>query len=144
MGNVTMKILILFVISFLFTGCSNFSSLSDASSKNPLKSDKDLQIEKALIGSTWKYELQSDDCKDTSWEQTFHKNRYYKSVGAACLLPEAFSVDAENWHTKKQVLYITNLSPKDGDDIIMKYGIDFLDENKLVLSSGKFKYTFFK
>ena len=141
-----MRIFILVVTSLLFTGCSNFNKLEidSAKSKHPLKSELDIKIENSLTSGTWKYERQADDCKDTSWEQTFYKNRYYKSVGAACLMPEAFSVDAENWHTKKQVLYITNLSPVDGDDIILKYGIDYLDKNKLVLSSGKYKYTFLK
>ena len=139
-----MRLVALIVISILFTGCSNFSDLSNPSAKNPLKSEKDLKIEKVLTSGTWKYERQGDDCKDTNWEQTFYKNRYYKSIGSACLLANAFSVDAENWHTKKQILYITNLSQNDGDDIIMKYGIDFLDGNKLVLSRGKYQYTFVK
>ena len=144
-GN-TMRLITLLVISLLFTGCSRYlrAPSVNAPSNNPLKTIKDLQIESALVGGTWKYERQGDDCEDTNWEQSFHYDRYYKSVGAACLLPQAFSVDAENWYTKQQILYITNLSPKNGDDIIMKYRIDFLDENKLVLSSGKFKYTFFK
>ena len=130
----------------LFAGCSNFNKLESASAitKHPLKSELDIKIEHTLTSGTWKYERQADDCKDTSWDQTFYKNRYYKSVGAACLMPDAFSVDAENWHTKKQVLYITNLSPVNGDDIILKYGIDYLDTSKLVLSSGKYKYTFIK
>ena len=141
-----MKIYILVITSMLFAGCSNFNKLESASAitKHPLKSELDIKIEHTLTSGTWKYERQADDCKDTSWDQTFYKNRYYKSVGAACLMPDAFSVDAENWHTKKQVLYITNLSPVNGDDIILKYGIDYLDTSKLVLSSGKYKYTFIK
>jgi len=141
-----MRLISLLVLTILLTGCSNFTELLEnkAKIKNPLKTELDLKIEKALIGSAWKYERQADDCKDTSWQLTFHKNRYYESAGSACLLADAFSVNAENWYTKKQVLYITNLSPIEGDDIIMKYGIDFLDENKLVLSRGKFKYTFLK
>ena len=114
------------------------------SSSHPLKSKKDLKIEEHLTSGTWKYQRQADDCNDTTWTQTFYENRYYKSGGSACLLADAFSVDAENWHIKNQVLYITNLSPKKGDDIILKYGIDFLDKTKLVLSNGQFKYTFLK
>jgi hypothetical protein len=145
-GAITMRVLILVVFSILFTGCSNFNNIEmvSAKSKHPLKSEKDIKIENALTAGEWKYERQADDCKDTNWSQTFYKNRYYKSVGAACLVPNAFTVDAENWHTKGQILYVTNLSPKNGDDIILKYGIDYLDENKLVLSSGKYKYTFLR
>ena len=141
-----MRVLILVAASLFFTGCSNLNKVQNVSakSKHPLKSELDIKIENSLTSGTWKYERQAEDCKDTSWEQTFYKNRYYKSVGAACLMPDAFSVDAENWYTKKQVLYITNLSPVDGEDIILKYGIDFLDQHKLVLSSGKYKYTFLK
>ena len=112
--------------------------------KNPLKTLNDIKIEKLLTSGTWKYERQHDDCKDTNWVQNFYKNRYYKSIGAACLIPHAFSVDAENWHLKNQILYVTNLSPIDGDDIILKYGIHYLDNNRLVLSSGEYKYTFVK
>ena len=139
-----MRVVSLILLSLLFTGCSSFNSASNTMSAHPLKSKKDVQIEKTLTSGTWKYERQHDDCKDTSWNQNFYKNRYYKSVGDACLIPDAFSVDAENWHIKRQILYITNLSPKNGDDIILKYGIDFLTNNKLVLSSGNYKYTFFK
>ncbi len=134
------------------TGCSNFTealkalSAEDATSvsSNPLKTKKDLLIEKNLTSGTWTYQRQGDDCKDTTWTQTFHKNRYYKSGGSACLLNDAFSVDAESWHIKNQVLYIVNLSPKEGEDIILKYGINFLDKKKLVLSSGQYKYTFLR
>lgn len=140
-----MRIIALLVSSFLIAGCSSLTELrvgNEGSQKNPLKSIKDLQIEKVLTSGKWIYEPQHDDCKDTHWEQTFYKNRYYKSVGAACLIPNAFSVDAENWHTKNRILYVTNLSPIEGDDIILKYRIDFLDRNRLVLISGKYKYTF--
>ncbi len=139
-----MRVVPLILLSLLFTGCSYFNSASNTMSSHPLKSKNDVQIEKTLTSGTWKYESQHDDCKDTSWTQTFYKNRYYKSVGDACLIPNAFSVDAENWHIKRQILYITNLSPKKGDDIILKYGIDFLTNRKLVLSSGNYKYTFLK
>ena len=140
-----MKLAALVLMAFFITGCSNFNEeLSSTKSSHPLKSKKDLQIENNLTSGTWKYQRQSDDCKDTNWSQTFYKNRYYKSGGAACLLEDAFSVDAENWHIKNQILYITNLSPIDGQDIILKYGIAFLDENKLILSRGKYKYTFLK
>jgi len=135
-------------LSFVFSGCShlyesNFGNVQ-GSSKNPLKTFKDLRIEKILSSGTWKYERQSDDCKDTNWVQNFYPNRYYKSVGAACLIPNVFTVDAESWHLKNQILYVTNLSPISGNDIILRYGIDFLDENRLVLSSGQYKYSFVK
>lgn len=141
-----MRVLSLILLSLLFTGCSNFdfNSASNTLSSHPLKSQNDLRIEKTLTSGVWKYVPQHDDCKDTEWSQTFYKNRYYKSVGDACLIPNAFSVDAENWHIKKQILYVTNLSPKQGDDIILKYGIDFLTAKKLILSSGNYKYTFIK
>ncbi len=57
---------------------------------------------------------------------------------------DAFSVDAENWYLKDQILYVTNLSPDSDNDIILRYGVDYLDQNRLVLSSGKYKYTFVK
>lgn len=139
-----MKVLPLILISVLFTGCSNFNTSTNTMSSHPLKSQKDVKIEKTLTTGIWKYERQHDDCKDTSWTQTFYKNRYYKSIGDACLIPNAFSVDAENWHIKRQILYVTNLSPIKGDDIILKYGIEFLSNNKLILSSGNYKYTFTK
>jgi len=113
-------------------------------SSHPLKSKKDLQIERVLTSGVWKYQRQSDDCNDTRWDQRFYSNRYYQSVGSACLLVDAFSVEAESWHVKSQQLYIVNLSPKDSDDIILKYGIDYLDKSKLVLSSKGYKYTFLK
>lgn len=142
------KISALMLLSFVITGCanlqqSNFGKL-EGSIKNPLKTEKDLKIEKTLISGAWKYERQSDDCKDTNWVQNFYSNRYYKSVGAACLIPNAFTVDAENWHLKNQILYVTNLSPDSGEDIILRYGIHYLDENRLVLSSGDYKYNFVK
>lgn len=144
-----MKLASLVLMAFFITGCSNFNEkLASMSSpdviNHPLKSKKDLQIEKLLTSGTWKYQRQGDDCKDTNWSQAFYKNRYYKSSGAACLLADAFSVDAENWHIKNQILYITNLSPINEQDIILKYNISFLDKNKLILSSGKYKYTFLK
>ena len=146
-----MRLTFLFIVAFFMSGCSNFiESLSNAETSNnsvsshPLKTKKDLQIESKLTSGTWVYQRQGDDCKDTTWTQTFYKNRYYKSGGSACLLKDAFSVDAENWHIKNQILYITNLSPISGDDIILKYRIDFLDKKKLVLSSGQYKYTFLK
>ncbi len=149
-----MKLVSLILVVLFTTGCSNFtesleamsssSSEKNTASSHPLKTKKDLQTEKDLTSGTWKYQRQGDDCKDTTWTQTFHKNRYYKSGGSACLLVDAFSVDAENWHIKNQVLYITNLSPKEGEDIILKYGITFLDDKKLILNSGQYKYTFLK
>jgi len=141
-----MRLIGILILSIFFTGCSYLNPTGEIGSKpkNPLKTAKDVEIEKVLSSGVWKYERQSDDCKDTSWQQTFHKNRYYKSVGDACLVPDAFSVDAESWHIKNKFLYITNLSPVNGDDIILKYRIDFLDQDKLILASGKFKYNFYK
>ena len=145
-----MKLASLVLMAFFITGCSSFNekfasmSSSDESSSHPLKSKKDLQIEKVLSSGIWKYQRQGDDCKDTNWSQIFQKNRYYKSGGAACLLADAFSVDAESWHVKNQVLYITNPSPLEGQDIILKYGIAFLDNKKLILSSGQYEYTFLR
>ncbi|MEH6455364.1 MAG: hypothetical protein V7749_03520 [Cocleimonas sp.] len=134
-------------LSLFISGCSNFTGPRfnyEGSVKNPLKTNKDLKIEKVLISGIWTYERQSDDCKDTNWVQSFDSNRYYRSVGAACLIPNAFSVDAENWYLKDQILYVTNLSPDSDNDIILRYGIDYLDQNRLVLSSGEYKYTFLK
>ncbi len=148
--NFILKLSSLLVTASLISGCSNFqealSTLSKGgtSAPHPLKSKQDLKIEKILTTGTWKYQRQEDDCKDTSWEQDFHKNRYYQSVGSACLLLDAFSVRAESWHVKNQQLYIVNLSPTDGNDIILKYGIDYLDQQKLVLSSKGYKYSFRK
>ncbi|MEE9310083.1 MAG: hypothetical protein V3U64_03615 [Cocleimonas sp.] len=155
-----MKVVTLILVAFFITGCSNLNKRLLAMSSNvatttntaavlttsphPLKSKKDLQIEAGLMSGTWKYQRQGDDCNDTTWTQSFHENRYYKSGGSACLLADAFSVDAENWHIKNEILYITNLSPKEGDDIILKYRIEFLDQKNLVLSSGQYKYTFLK
>ncbi len=147
-----MRLASLLIMAFFITGCSNFtekrnamsSDTTDTTSSHPLKTKKDLLVEENLTSGTWKYQRQDDDCEDTTWTQTFHENRYYKSGGSACLLTDAFSVDAENWHIKNQVLYIINLSPKEGEDIILKYGIDFLDKRKLILSSGQYKYTFLK
>lgn len=139
------KISTFVLLSLFVSGCSNFK-IADAdstgSAKNPLKTAKDIQIEKVLTSGKWKYEPQHDDCKDTTWEQEFRANRYYKSVGAACLIPDAFSVDAENWHLKDKILYVTNLSPNNDDDIILKYGIHFLDKERLVLKSGEYTYSF--
>ena len=144
-----LKIGIFISLSLFMTGCSNFNEIglsgtANGSIKNPLKTNKDIEIEKILTSGEWKYERQSDDCKDTNWTQVFSANRYYKSVGAACLIPDAFSVDAENWYLKNKILYVTNLSPNSNDDIILKYGIHYMDANRLVLSSGNYKYTFVK
>lgn len=141
-----MRLFTVLLFSFVFAGCSSLNPSIEAGSKtqNPLKSTKDIEIERALSSGTWTYQRLEEDCKDTQWKQTFHTNRYYKSVGDACLIPDAFSVDAESWHIKKQILYVTNLSPLKGEDIILKYRIDFLDESKLVLASGEYKYTFTK
>jgi len=143
------SIILIAMMATLVTSCSNFNgSLSSASSLNasghPLKSKKDILIERILTTGLWKYQRQGDDCEDTRWEQRFYKNRYYQSVGSACLLVNAFSVEAESWHVKAQNLYIVNLSTSDADDIILKYSIDYLDSGKLVLSSKGYKYTFLK
>lgn len=146
--NLIRKIFFIFIITALFSGCSNFSEAlsvlteQQMTSQHPLKSKKDLQIEKLLSSGVWQYQQQADDCNDTKWEQKFHKSRFYQSVGSACLLIDAFSVVAESWHVKGQNLYIVNLSPSDSDDIIIKYRIDFLDSKKLILSSQGYKYTF--
>ena len=136
------------VLSLSVSGCSNLKRLASTTtasvSSHPLKSKNDLRIEKILTSGTWKYQRQAGDCEDTTWEQRFHRNRYYQSVGSACLLVDAFAVEAESWHVKGQNLYIVNLSPQDSDDIILKYGIDFMDNNKLILSSKGYKYTFLK
>ncbi len=150
-----MRLASIIIMTFLITGCSGlqkdlqafFPKLDlsdDGPSSHPLKTKKDLEIEKHLTKGAWNYQRQDDDCKDTHWAQKFYKNRYYKSGGSACLLADAFSVEAENWHIKNGVLYITNLSPIGGNDIILKYGINYLDDKKLILSSGKYKYTFVK
>lgn len=142
------KISVLMFLSFTITGCASLQKATlgkaEGSIKNPLKTVKDLNIEKVLTSGSWKYERQNDDCKDTNWVQKFYANRYYKSVGAACLIPNAFTVSAENWHLKDQILYVTNLSPVSGEDIILRYGIHYLDENRLVLSSGDYRYSFTK
>ncbi len=137
------------IVTFAISGCSNFNALASKSSQfdtrsHPLKSKKDLRIEQLLTSGTWKYQRQVDDCKDTSWLQRFYKSRYYLSKGSACQLIDAFTVEAESWHVKAQQLYIVNLSPNDGNDIILKYGIDYLDPGKLILSSNGYKYTFLK
>jgi len=131
------------------SGCSNFKSLVSNSTSldgysHPLKTKKDLRIERLLASGTWKYQRQGDDCKDTFWQQQFYPSRYYQSKGSACKLIDAFSVEAESWHVKNQHLYIVNLAPVDGNDIILKYGIDYLDSGKLILSSNGYKYTFLK
>ena len=104
-----MRLASLSIMAFFITGCSNFTARlnamsADTASSHPLKTKKDLQAEENLTSGTWKYQRQSDDCKDTTWIQSFHKNRYYKSTGSACLIPDVFSVDAENWHIKNQIL----------------------------------------
>jgi hypothetical protein len=150
--NMFIKLATTIVLAFFISGCSNLQELfpalelTTASGNNhTLKSKVDLNIEKRLTTSgAWKYQPQGEDCDDTVWHQSFYKNGYYKSEGSACLLVNAFSVEAENWHVKGRVLYIINLSPIAGKDIILKYGIYYLDANKLVLSSGNYKYTFLK
>lgn len=145
-----MKLVSLVLITLLMSGCSLMGDTSQndpealLKSDNPLKTRQDIRTEKLLIGGIWKYQRTADDCSDTDWAQKFYKNRYYRSAGAACLLKDAFSVDAENWHVKKTTLYITNLAPSEGDDIIMRYAIKHLSEGKLILQSNGFDYTFLK
>ena len=145
-----MRIITVVLIAFLMSGCSLIEDIRqnepDAllKSDHPLKTRQDIRTEKLLIGGVWKYQRQDDDCKDTEWQQAFYKNRYYRSGGAACLLKDAFSVDAENWHVKKTMLYITNLAPDAGDDIILRYTIKHLSKGKMILHSNGFDYTFLK
>ena len=136
------------LFAIFLSGCSSLKQLaaigSVDNSSHPLKTKKDLRTEALLTTGTWKYQRQKGDCSDTTWNQRFLKNRYYQSGGSACLLADAFSVDAESWYIKNRILYITNLSPLDENDIILKYGIDYIDNNKLILSSKGYQYTFFK
>jgi len=137
------KVLLISIFAFSFSACStNFQK--NTLPNNKLKSEIDLQVEKNLTSGTWKYQREEDDCKNTVWEQTFHSNRYYESSGAACLIPDAFRIDAENWHIKNQILYITKLSIDDSKDIILKYGVEYLDNKSLKLSRGNYTYTFIK
>ena len=139
----------IFIASMLLSGCSshflvNKSSVFSEKSSHPLKTKQDLLIEKALSYGVWAYQPQTEDCKDTQWEQKFDENRYYQSVGSACEIKDAFSVDAESWHVKNNMLYIVNLAPDDSDDIIIKYGIKALDRKKLILLSNGYEYTFLR
>lgn len=143
-----LQLSLLLLLITLFSGCSNVKSLvasngvTNNKTSNPLKSKDDLIIEKLITHGTWVYQRQNEDCDDTTWKQRFHKSRYYQSAGSACLVPDSFSVDAESWYIKDQNLYITNLSPKEKDDIILKYGIEYIDKAKLELSSNGYKYIF--
>ena len=148
-----LKITLIVLMATLFTACSNVSDFVQATSnsvantqseKNPLKTADDIKIENLITKGTWVYQRQGEDCNDTKWKQRFYKNRYYRSQGSACLVPDSFSVDAESWHIKNLYLYIVNLSPKEEDDIVLKYGIEYLDKAKLILSSNGYKYTFLK
>lgn len=117
---------------------------TNTNSTNPLKSDQDNYIEKILVNGKWLYQRQANDCKDTYWAQQFYKNGYYKSGGSTCLLSDTFSVNAEAWHVKGQILYIVNLSPRDNEDIILKYGVEILDKNRIILRSATDTYTFIR
>ena len=145
MNRIVQLILVLLLI-VSSSGCSNVKTAlaSGTGTKNPLKSLDDIKIERLLTTGTWKYQSQAEDCNDTMWKQRFYSNRYYYSVGSACQVPDAFSVDAESWHIKDQYLYIVNLSPIEADDIVLKYSVEFLDKAKMVLGSNGYKYTFFK
>ena len=148
----TSFILLLSLLVTLLSGCSNFNDFIQSgafhginqNSPNPLKTQEDTRIEKALVGGKWLYQRQPDDCKDTYWAQHFYKNGYYKSGGATCLLSDSFSVDAEAWHVKDQILYIINLSPRAGEDIILKYGVEIIDKNRIILRSAENTYTFIR
>jgi len=142
-----MKKIAFLLVMLSLSGCSNFNEFINSRTflspaANPLKTQDDIDIEKFLVGGKWLYQRQDDDCKDTYWAQRFYKNKYYKSGGSSCLLTDTFSVDAENWHVKNKVLYIINLSPRDGEDIILKYGISAPEKNKLLLRRGLHTYTF--
>ncbi len=148
----TSYILLTSLLVTVLSGCSNFNDFIQSgtfyginkNSANPLKSQEDNRIEKILVGGKWLYQRQPDDCKDTYWAQHFYKNGYYKSGGATCLLSDTFSVDAEAWHVKDQILYIINLSPRVGEDIILKYGVEIIDKNRIILRSAENTYTFIK
>jgi len=140
------KVTLLFVL-FLLAGCSSFNEFLqknalDSQTANPLKTQNDSRIEQILVGGKWLYQRQQNDCADTYWAQHFYKNKYYKSGGSTCLLSDSFSVNAENWHVKDQILYILNLSPKTGEDIILKYGVSAPTRNKLILRSAEHTYIF--
>ncbi len=149
MNRILHLTLILILISTT-SACSNIketlakASSHSASTRNPLKSADDVKIERLLTTGTWKYQSQAEDCSDTVWRQRFYRNGYYLSSGSACQVPDAFSVDAESWYIKDQYLYITNLSPIEADDIILKYSIEYLDKAKLILGSNGYNYTFIK
>jgi len=139
------KVLFLVFMALTLSACGYLKPqrpLTVADLHNPLKTKKDIEIENFITRSTWQYVPQDDDCKDTKWHQSFYKNRYYKSEGDACSIPKALSVEAENWHIKNKILYMTNLSPTDAEDIVLKYSIVHLGKKKLVLQKGNFKYIF--
>ncbi len=145
--NRILQITLIFLLVVSFSGCSLQTLVrADMGSQtaNPLKSRDDIKIEKLLTQGTWVYQPQNEDCDDTNWKQRFHKSRYYQSIGSACLVPDSFSVKAESWYIKGQNLYITNLAPKEENDIILKYGIEYIDKAKLILSSNGYMYTFLK
>ena len=147
------KIAFIIFASFLLSapsGCSNFKAFLQSNAlmmnegANPLKSNEDNRIEKLLVGGKWLYQRQADDCKDTYWAQHFYKNGYYKSGGASCLLEDSFSVNAEAWHVKGQILYIINLSPRADEDIILKYSVEMHGKNRMILRSATDNYTFLR
>ena len=148
--NRILQLTFAFLLITFNSGCVNVTdALAKASggsvkNTNPLKSSDDIKIERLLTQGTWKYQSQAEDCDDTLWKQRFYPSRYYLSVGSACMVPDAFSVDAESWYIKDQYLYITNLSPVEANDIVLKYSIEFIDKAKLILGSNGYKYTFIK
>lgn len=149
--NRILQFTLLFLFTMVFSGCSNVKSFlatglqaNTQAGSNPLKSKDDLKIENLIMSGTWNYQRQDSDCKDTAWQQRFHRSRYYQSMGSACLVPNSFSVEAESWHIKNQNLYIVNLTPKEEDDIVLKYAIEYIDKAKMIVSSNGYRYTFIK
>jgi len=148
--NRILQLTLVLILVTANSGCANITNVLSKStqgsvtSNNPLKSADDIKIERLLTQGTWKYLSQTEDCNDTVWKQRFYKSRYYLSSGSACMVPDAFSVDAESWYIKGQYLYITNLSPNEANDIVLKYSIEFIDKAKLILGSNGFNYTFIK
>ena len=130
--NRILQFSLLFLFTMVFSGCSNVKSFLATGLQN------------LIMSGTWNYQRQDSDCKDTAWQQRFHRSRYYQSMGSACLVPNSFSVEAESWHIKNQNLYIVNLTPKEEDDIVLKYAIEYIDKAKMIVSSNGYRYTFIK
>jgi hypothetical protein len=153
MKNAVFILLAYIFLAMTLSACSNFQEFiqskalfnkDSAISSNPLKSDEDKRIEKMIVGGKWLYQREPNDCAETYWAQHFYKNGYYKSGGASCLLSDSFSVNAEAWHVKGQILYILNLSPIAGEDIILKYGVELKGRNRMILRTSDETYTFIR